>query len=585
MAQLKESSILFIDIQATGANPERDHVMEVGWAVADGSFGDSAIEVESRLAALPDGVDIPRRITRVTGLTTGDFAGAKLPETVFRTLFCLAESIQTNSQAHGCPAVIHYARYESPFLRHFHELTAPERAFPLDIICTHEITKRLLPGLPRRSLRAVAGYFGHSIGELRRASGHIEATVMIWRSLVEMLESSCGITTFEDLKTWLEETDASCRTGRDYHVDRSVRLAIPDSPGIYRMYRSNGDILYVGKAKSLRRRVNSYFTKQKGHSEHILEMLSQATDIDVTIAGSALEAAVREQDEIKRLNPPYNKALRERDRDIWFTGNNYSGAMHFPEHYDDIGPFPSRETIDSLSALRKITTREIDCGDSEPSFIQAVLDLPPEYCPEQAVFADGAADFLERHAHLFDTDDYNRAVQILGTMLHRDYLAEIVERRSLEESEDAILPDIADETEDTDEWTPEHVVRVMERAVWRGAYLQRKARWLVRLSESVIAWESDRMKDRNRYNFIVIENGELSIIGSSSCLLSLSPPPGWDRPVSDRKRSFSVATYDRMRIITTELRRLASDNRRIMICVSPHSVITEKHLDTILPWI
>jgi hypothetical protein len=60
--------------------------------------------------------------------------------------------------------------------------------------------------------------------------------------------------------------------------------------------------------------VNSYFQSRRKHSEHILEMLTQAKDLDVTVTGSALEAAVLESDEIKTFKPPYNMALREKDR-------------------------------------------------------------------------------------------------------------------------------------------------------------------------------------------------------------------------------------------------------------------------------
>ena len=77
------------------------------------------------------------------------------------------------------------------------------------------------------------------------------------------------------------------------------------------MLRANGDILYIGKAASLRQRVNSYFQTCRRHAEHTLEMLSQAVGLEVTPTASALEAALLEYGEIKRVCPPYNKALQE----------------------------------------------------------------------------------------------------------------------------------------------------------------------------------------------------------------------------------------------------------------------------------
>ena len=68
-------------------------------------------------------------------------------------------------------------------------------------------------------------------------------------------------------------------------MKREIRLNLSEKPGIYRMLRSNGDLLYIGKATSLKHRVNSYFRQKGSQAEHILEMLSQATDLDVTLTG------------------------------------------------------------------------------------------------------------------------------------------------------------------------------------------------------------------------------------------------------------------------------------------------------------
>jgi len=74
------------------------------------------------------------------------------------------------------------------------------------------------------------------------------------------------------------------------------------------MLRTSGDILYIGKASSLHHRVNSYFRKQYGVPERMLEMLSQARAISVEVTPSALEALI-EPEEIKRHRPPRQPVL------------------------------------------------------------------------------------------------------------------------------------------------------------------------------------------------------------------------------------------------------------------------------------
>jgi DNA polymerase III subunit epsilon len=57
---------------------------------------------------------------------------------------------------------------------------------PLDIVCTHDIARRLFPDLPRRGVRALTGYFGRGVSALRRSADHVEATAFVWRGLVRL---------------------------------------------------------------------------------------------------------------------------------------------------------------------------------------------------------------------------------------------------------------------------------------------------------------------------------------------------------------------------------------------------------------
>jgi excinuclease UvrABC nuclease subunit len=129
---------------------------------------------------------------------------------------------------------------------------------------------------------------------------------------------------------------------------------LPDAPGIYRMLRTNGDVLYVGKAASLRHRVNSYFRKQHGVPERTLEMLSQARGISFDVTPSALEAALIEPDEIKQHRPPYNVALTIENRALWFAPPNLTAHSAHPTSQCPIGPFPSAGMLDEFRNARRV---------------------------------------------------------------------------------------------------------------------------------------------------------------------------------------------------------------------------------------
>src|ERR687887_972727 len=336
---LSHLEVLVIDCQATAAAP-RGHLLEIGWA----QVRNTVTHPHACLIALPDGEQIPPAVARITGISDHLMWSAIDGRCVWRELADQAASL-TQQPA---PTVIHFARFEQPFLR-----TLAAGVFPLDVVCTRDIARRLLPNLPRCSLRALAGYFGRAVGTLRRSADHVEATAFVWQELVRLLETK-GVSTWSALHDWLAAPvePTRCRR-RVWPMPRDVRLSLPHAPGIYRMLRTDGSVLYVGKAASLHHRVNSYFRKQNGVPERLLEMLSQARAISFEVTPSPLEAALLEPDEIKRHRPPYNVALTIHHRALWFTSPDLSARSREPSPDCPLGPFASTETLDQFVALAR----------------------------------------------------------------------------------------------------------------------------------------------------------------------------------------------------------------------------------------
>ena len=175
---LTELQVLALDCQATGANPQKGHLLEIGWVktCAAAAFKPQALPARSFLVRLPEEVEIPAAVTRITGITKADSGSALSAADIWRKFIRTARGIAAADRMDACPTIIHYGRFEEPFLKHLHAKENYQDAFPLRIICTHEIARRLLPALPRRGLRAVAGYFGHSVPRQRRSADHAVGT-------------------------------------------------------------------------------------------------------------------------------------------------------------------------------------------------------------------------------------------------------------------------------------------------------------------------------------------------------------------------------------------------------------------------
>lgn len=87
--------------------------------------------------------------------------------------------------------------------------------------------------------------------------------------------------------------------------------ALPERPGVYRFLSSDGKVIYVGKAKSLRSRVRSYFRPSAAHPPRVAALVSEVTDLETIVVDSEFEAFLLENHLIKKERPRYNVVLRD----------------------------------------------------------------------------------------------------------------------------------------------------------------------------------------------------------------------------------------------------------------------------------
>ncbi len=153
-------------------------------------------------------------------------------------------------------------------------------------------------------------------------------------------------------------------------IDRLKSL--PDSPGVYHYFDKNGKLLYVGKAKSLKKRVRSYFrlsplSPAPNLSPRIFKMISETEDLDYIVVNSEQDALILENSLIKQLKPKYNILLRD-DKTYPYIYIDLSEEFPRPKitrkvvkgNVKYFGPFPSgaRDILDSIYELFPLVQKD-----------------------------------------------------------------------------------------------------------------------------------------------------------------------------------------------------------------------------------
>jgi DNA polymerase-3 subunit epsilon len=355
---IEKASFTVLDVETTGLSANRNRIIEIGMVRIEN------LKIKKKFHSLINPQSyIPPFITSLTGISNDDVEEAP-------TFSEISESIA--SFIDNSVLTAHNFTFDWSFLNT--EFIISGKEFYSDhSCCTLKLARKMYPDLKSKSLSSVSTFLNLKNANAHRALDDAEVTAKVLLKMIKELKSKDHIISIGDLLSY----QTSLNESPIKNVKPELRedfLSLPDAPGIYYFTNKKDEIIYVGKAKSIRDRVKSYFTPASPRKAS--KIVKQAARLRYIMTNSELTALLTESETIKILNPRHNAQLKKFGNKYFIrvTKTHYAPKVELTNHFDFdgndyFGLFISRrkaneifEFINKAFALRECTDKEFNKG-------------------------------------------------------------------------------------------------------------------------------------------------------------------------------------------------------------------------------
>lgn len=269
-----------LDIETTGGKYNEEGITEIAIYKFDGHQ-----VVDQFISLINPEIPIQPFVVNLTGINNEMLRNAPKFYEVARRVVEITE---------GCILVAHNAKFDYRILST--EFRRLGFEYERQSLCTVELAQKLIPGQPSYSLGKLVRALGIPLSDRHRAAGDAQATVKLFKMLLAK-------------DTEKEILKASVRVAPKLQMDTKLVQLLQDLPsitGVYYLHNSKGDIIYIGKSKNIKKRINQHFTNDNRKSR---EIQKEVASISYEATGNELNALLKENEEIKKNKPKYNRAL------------------------------------------------------------------------------------------------------------------------------------------------------------------------------------------------------------------------------------------------------------------------------------
>lgn len=274
-----------IDIETTGASSRGNKITEIAIINMD---GDKIVESFSSLI-FPER-SIPAQIQRLTGISNEMVADAP-------RFYELAKKIVQMTE--GRVFVAHNVHFDYNFIQN--EFRDLGYTFKRERLCTVRLARKILPGFASYSLGKLCDDMGIEINGRHRAMGDASATARLFQIIQEKKSEQ-----FQEIYNSLND-----KINFPPYFNKSDYEALPKSPGVYYLWDKEGQLLYIGKAKEIKKRVRQHFDVKSSRAKEYA-FKNNIAGVSFEELGNELAALLFEANEIKTRSPLFNRALRRK---------------------------------------------------------------------------------------------------------------------------------------------------------------------------------------------------------------------------------------------------------------------------------
>lgn len=354
---IDKAEFCVLDVETTGMDSNSCRIIEIGMVRV------SNLKItETFQSFVNPGCEIPYFITQLTGIRNDDVYEAPYFDEIQPKI---EEFIGSSI------LVAHNVQFDYSFLKRAYDSCGVEKIYNHQL-CTLRLSRKMYPELQSKALSSVTKHLRIRHKDVHRALGDASVTAKILIKMLKQLKEDHGFKSVSDIMGF----QAIPFVKPEYRIIKK-KLAndyskVPDSPGVYFFKNSKDEIIYVGKAKSLKTRVKNHFsTTAPAKSRKIVR---QASRLGFEVTNSELTALMAEAEYIKIYNPVHNKMLKKYGKNYFIRmltthdcpRPEFSGNFDFDGN-DYFGPYTNRDTvhniikmIDRTFLLRECKEREFD---------------------------------------------------------------------------------------------------------------------------------------------------------------------------------------------------------------------------------